>query len=390
MKRNHFCSALFCLILTTAFSIADDGRNQRLKELDQKISALKDERAKIVAKNATATAADAGMNSGVQGRLESRSADVVLFIEGDQSVGTGFIGSSGGKKYVYTTAGVLSGNTKLTIRNSAGTSFKKFGDLEAAENADLVRMEIMEEVKDSLELYPAQPSLQINQKIAALGAGDGDGMITVEEGLLLGTSAETLEVDAEKNKGNNGGPIVDIATGKVVGLLTRTSYGQDSVWSDGTRQGKARRFACRLDRDWVWKPMKVAKFLADGKALDDHLVLTTICYDIMSKLEIGCSYTIPSIGPKARNPIGSFPEHELVKAYVDFLADIKGGVRSPNAETKKKIRNLLAQVYSKAINSKDGLRSANQAWYHRIRIDRYIECREKCLKCVNLGLEEMR
>jgi hypothetical protein len=388
MKQKLSLATLAFFAITTVRSLADEAGTQRLKDLDQKIAELKSEKAKILAKNAPS---DSTGISEAQGQMDPRILNSVLLIEGDQSTGIGFVASTGGKKYVYTSAAVLSGNLKLTIRNSAGITFKKFGDLEAAEDVELVRMEITEDVKDFLEFRPAQPPLQINQKIAIFGKYGGNGSVAPENGLLLGTSAETLEVDARNSKNGNGGPIVDIATGKIVGMTTRTSYGQEDVWSEGTRQGQTRRFACRLDREWTWKTMKIGKFLADGKALGDHLIATTICYNIMSSLKMGCSYSIPSIGPKVRDPIGLFPDNEMVKAYNDFMANLKvGSLDFPNTETKKKVRNLLVLIYSKVADSKDSVKSAGFAWYHRIRIDSYIESREKCIKCVNRGLEEMK
>ncbi len=72
-----------------------------------------------------------------------------------------------------------------------------------------MRLEILEEVKDFLELVPPDYQLQINTPIAALGNGGGNGVVSVEKGKILGTSGDSLEVDAGIIQGNSGGPVVE-------------------------------------------------------------------------------------------------------------------------------------------------------------------------------------
>ncbi|GAA5131959.1 hypothetical protein JIN84_07475 [Luteolibacter yonseiensis] len=374
MKQNQLISTLGLLVCTAACAMADDATSQRIRELDLKIAALKSERAGILAKNPAPVPQEAGGILDAQGQVGPRISNAVLYIKGDQSAGTGFVGSSGGKTYVYTTAGVLMGNTRLVIQNSAGVSFKKFGNLEAAENVDAVRMEITEEVKDFLDFYPGQPPLRINQKIAAIGAGGENAAVTVRNGLVLGTSAETLEVDAENNKDNNGGPILDVATGKVVGLASYMSDEQDSVWSEGTRQGQARRFACRLDRDLKWKTMKIGQFLADGKALLDYQTETLVCGLVGRRVRFGITGEETELYLKNR-------EHPLVKAYSEMNLG-GGGPRgtAATAEIQKKRQSMLAMAYTRAVRSKDSLKPETYAWFHRVRAKKSIEWREKCIE----------
>ncbi len=131
-----------------AWCEADDADKARIRELEQKMAALESEKAKLSAAVNTQGLFD------TKGKVSPRISNAVLIIEGDLSVGTGFIVAAGGKKYANTAAHVFSGNSKLTIRNASGTGFKKFGNLEGAEGADLVRLEILGEVKDFLELVP--------------------------------------------------------------------------------------------------------------------------------------------------------------------------------------------------------------------------------------------
>lgn len=369
MKRKLLLPTLAFLILSIG-SHADDVKDARLKELRQKLFELKSEKTVLEAKLAIPKSPepDGAFTGNVE--LIRHLSPAVVIIEGDQSSGTGFIGATGGKKYIYATARVLSGNTRLTIRNSDGITFKKFGKLEAAQGADLVRMELLEEVKDFLQFHPVQPPVQINRKIVILGTDVKNRMVTTEEGLVLGTSADSLEVNGVPGKiKNDDGPVVDAATGEVVGLTTRTSFSEKTVWTEGTRQGQARRFACRLDRDWTWQPMTVVKFLADGKALKDHLDLMEICDQIASGASGHSSLNDDS------KRYAKFADQELVRAYKEIATGQAG-----NAETKKKMRNLVAMAYSRAKNSKAALKPESFSWYHRTRYEAFGNYCDRCMK----------
>ena len=217
MKSPLIGAALsFCLI--PGMRADDETSAARIKELQEQVATLQREKAELAGELARLKprAAEPVKSAGLfdrNGKINPGISNAVLIIEGDQSVGTGFIASADGKKYLYTAAHVFSGNSKLTIKNTTGFTFKKFGPLEAAEGADLIRMEILDEVKDCLEIAPVDAAIRINTEIAALGNGGGTGVIAVEKGRILGTSADSLEVSAGIIQGNSGGPVVEVESG---------------------------------------------------------------------------------------------------------------------------------------------------------------------------------
>lgn len=328
------------------------------------------------------------------GRINPAIANSVLIIEGDQSVGTGFVADSGGKKYLYTAAHVFSGNNKLTVKNSRGINFKKFGILEAAEGADLVRMEILEEVKDFLEIAPAAAGVQINTEIAALGNGGGTGVVAVEKGKVLGISADSIEVDAGIIQGNSGGPVLDQATGKTLGLVTHLTSERKDLWSEGTRQGEVRRFACRVDKNWQWKSMKVGGFLADGKALAAFDELTRLCF-AMAQLEpltnglrlernVGEGSTAIEILDRNR-------DNEMVRTLIKMNSDLASRKSTlSEAELKKKFRSLISQLQGQTKRSGDAFTPQNFAWFHRKQSEMSIRARKECLAALQEDLDNLR
>jgi len=71
-------------------------------------------------------------------------------------------------------------------------------------------------ISNSVLIIEGDAPLQINTEIAALGNGGGNGVVAVEKGKILGTSGDSLEVDAGVIQGTSGGPVVELATSKAV------------------------------------------------------------------------------------------------------------------------------------------------------------------------------
>lgn len=397
--KNPLIGAAFSLCLIAGMRAGDETSAARIKELQEQVATLQREKAELAGElarlkpRAVEPVKPAGLFDR-NGRINPGISNAVLIIEGDQSVGTGFIVSADGKKYLYTAAHVFSGNSRLTIKNTTGFTFKKFGPLEAAEGADLIRMEILDEVEDSLEIAAVDGAIRINTEIAALGNGGGTGVIAVEKGRILGTSADSLEVSAGIIQGNSGGPVVEVESGHVVGLVTHLTNERKDLWSEGTRQGEVRRFACRVDKTWQWKSMKVGTFLADAKALAEFDELTRICFAMAQleplanglRLDRNVGEGVTAIEILERNK-----ENELVRTLIKMNSDLAS--RKSNlseTELKKKFRSMIGQIQSQAMRSSAAFKPQGFAWFHRNQSGVSIQARKECLKALNEDLESLR
>ena len=71
--------------------------------------------------------------------------------------------------------------------------------------------------------------------------------------------------------------------------MTHLTSERKDLWSEGTRQGEVRRFACRVNNKWQWKPMKIGAFLADAQSRCEFDELTRLCFAIaqLEPLAIG-------------------------------------------------------------------------------------------------------
>lgn len=371
----------------------EDLSHLSLGELQARLASLEYEKEQITSQIARLVPPAANSLILPDGTINPRISNSVVIIQGDTGVGTGFIVTTEGQNYLYTAAHVLSGNRKLTIKNSAGITFKKFGILEAAEGGDLVRILITEDVKDSLELVATDTTFQINNSIAALGNGGGKGVVAVEPGTILGTSADSLEISSGVIQGNSGGPVVDATNGRVVGVVTHLSTQRADRWAEGTRQGEVRRFACRLNKEWKWQPKTINAFLAEGTTLQQFDQLSKLCF-ALSQLEllpsgmrldqkVGENSTILSI-------INQNLETEVVRSLLKINTELSSTktALSPS-DLKKKFRGLLQQLEFQVKRSSETFQPQTFAWFHRDLAESSVKQRAASITALDIQLERL-
>lgn len=391
---NRFVCVTLLIFPLSHLSRGEDLTGKSLQELEARMASLEAEKQEIAAQIQRLKPQDATALVQADGAVNPRISNSVVVIEGDASVGTGFIVRTQGKNFLYTAAHVFSGNSKLSIKNTAGTSFKKFGMLEAAEGADLIRVLITEDVENAMELVAPDAQFQINNTIAALGNGGGNGVISVEAGTILGTSATFLEISSGVIQGNSGGPVVEQGTGKAVGVVTHLSARRDDLWAEGTRQAEVRRFACRLNREWEWKTASIGAFLAEGKAIHEFNSLTKLCYALAQlKLlsngmrldeEVSGKTTILDI-------INQNLETEVVRSLLKMNNELSS-TKTVLSQTdlKKKFRSLLQQLESQAQRSSSAFAPQNFAWFHRQLAETAVKERKESLTALDLQLEQLK
>lgn len=272
--------------------------------------------------------------------------DAIVLIEGDKSRGTGFMVRQEGKHYLYTAAHVFSGNSRLTASNIAGRKYTKFGNLEVADGADLVRLQVLEEDPGAMLPVKVSTGIAVGADIVALGDGGGAGVVSELKGKIVGLSAESVEVDAGIIQGNSGGPVILASTGEVIGVVTHLTAKREDVWSEGTRFSDVRRFACRLDRSWQWHSLPISTFLSEAKQIADYDRMTKIGFAISSlnpssaglrlDTKLSENTTALSILTNGQDvPIVA----ELIKMNSDLVAR---RMRSSDSDLLKRFRSMLA------------------------------------------------
>jgi len=104
----------------------------------------------------------------------------ILLIEGDVTSGRGTVIQADGKTWLYSAAQVFSGNSKFTIKGADGAAITKLGGFQVAADANLVRLEIQQEMPVKLEL-DGKAAVDATTPLLAVSAGPNGTALQVVE-----------------------------------------------------------------------------------------------------------------------------------------------------------------------------------------------------------------
>ncbi len=310
------------------------------------------------------------------------AARSIAVIEGDRSNGTGFFCRAEGQVYLYTAAHVLSGNSRLQVKLRDGTLVRKFGTLEAAEGADLVRLPVEEEIAETLTIAPETGLAKVGEEVLASGNAAGTGTVGFEKGRILGVGPASIEIDAEVIQGNSGGPILDASSGRAMGVVTHLTAARDDRWAKDTRFSEIRRFGCRLDRVWEWKKISIEGFLKEGKAIlalqDQSELMIAALEPAQWKAEV---FRRLSSNPLARD----------ITALDSWIEEQRqGGQRFSETDRKKRFRGVLESARHRSRSQITGFNQEGFTWFHRDVADKEIRNRSEIDKVYELSVMDLR
>jgi hypothetical protein len=162
--------------------------------------------------------------------------------------GSAFLCNLGKTTYIYSNAHVFDGAIDFDIRDKKGTVYNDFVSVEIASSGqafwketgfggDVVRIRLKEYRPQALSIDP-HPVTEENakgRKILITGDTGGLGTITELKGVVTGMAPDSIiKHNAPTLEGNSGSPIVDLATYKVIGILTwgkKLSAPLEEIWS---------------------------------------------------------------------------------------------------------------------------------------------------------------
>ncbi|MFD0893900.1 trypsin-like peptidase domain-containing protein [Luteolibacter ambystomatis] len=299
--------------------------------------------------------------------LANRLLASVVIIKGDQSEGTGFFARQNGKTYLYTAAHVLSGNSKLDIRTTAGRTFTKFGAFEVAEAADMVRFAMQEE--------PASPppelatnEMKVGHGVFAIGNSGGGGVLTILDGTVTGLGPNQIETSAAVIQGNSGGPLFTAPEGRALGIITHLIAARTDVWAAATPFADVRRFAARLDVDVKWKTVPIASFLEERRRIEEVngttrllLALSTLQPTTAGLRAGGQSEKIDALGILQQNRT-----RPSVKALLEMNSSLAGNrMRQSDRDLIKKFTGFYEAILSESKRQTAGFDPERFGPYHR-------------------------
>lgn len=377
----------------------DEAANKAQNEAEQKIQQLTTERdkaqqevellKKAAARAETARIASKPKDASSPGHPdfnpanEAKITQAVASVTGDKSTGTGFVVATEGKHYLYTAAHVVAGNSRLSITNSAGLKFVKFGNLEVAEGAAIVRLELLDAAESpALQLAAESAQVAASTDITALGASATSGTVTSDRGNATSQTEDTIEVDSSLLLGKDGGPLIATATGKVLAVIINPAAARTELSATPTEEIPNQ--ACRLNRKMLWKAVPIGTFLAEAKKITEFDGITRVAQALAvlspSSTGLGVEGTVAG-GQSALAVLTAAKDVPIAAEVLAMHNQLSGKkVRSSEADLKKRFASLISSAMSQMQRTSEGFDPAKFTSYHRHLAENSLKWRKEALQ----------
>ena len=199
----------------------------------------------------------------------------LVFVQGPEGAGSGFIARLAGRNYLFTNAHVAAGVKDAGFKTLDGTQVQ-IGNAAIAVGHDIFCSLVAPGGKPLEIMDHVEENASIGDDVVVLGNAEGAGVINTISGKIVGVGPDLVEVDAPFVPGNSGSPIIHLKTGKVIGVAT---YLFVKKYDASTRQAmsepRVRRFGFRIDSVKVWQPVNWNTFFAQAAELEGIEKLTT-------------------------------------------------------------------------------------------------------------------
>ncbi len=209
--------------------------------------------------------------------LTPEALSAVIVISGEKGSGTGFFCRNKDRVFVITNQHVLAGNSNVEFKTQRGEAIPMKA-IYVAESADIVIIEprnIPEYVVPLEVLETPESNVTKDDAVVIPGNSKGDGVITQTQGKLVGFGPQRVEVDNPVYPGNSGSPIIDLESGKVIGVLTEAKLISLNAFEKASFRSKQssikseiRYFGHRIDSVEKWTPLDWKSFQESDRLLE--------------------------------------------------------------------------------------------------------------------------
>ncbi len=206
-----------------------------------------------------------------------RPEQAVVIIRTSESTGSGFFVTHRGRTYLYTNLHVIRDMGGLEVTDHSGNRVE-LGPLEVSASNDLARFSV-----SSRPALVFADDVELGSDIRAYGNSAAGGVITIENGKVLGVAGHQFETSADIVPGNSGGPIVD-NKGKVVGVATYVTAPFNDALAKGTRYSEIRRYALRPQMFNDWTPISQSDLAREVELIRqkrEHLGMIIFTYIVV-------------------------------------------------------------------------------------------------------------
>ena len=287
------------------------------------------------------TPAPAPVSADVQqaaSKLIQAYRDSLVFVTGAAGAGSGFIASINGSNFLITNIHVAAGIQGAEFKKLDGTIVQG-GAASMAVGEDIFCMVLPAGGTPFDIMQGVDTNAAVGDPVVVLGNAEGAGVVNTIIGKIVGIGPNLVEVDAPFVPGNSGSPIIDLKSGKVIGVATyliTNTY--DLATRQRLKQPIVRRFGYRLDTVKKWQAVNWRAFAAQASEMESVEGRTADLYNFFLDLAVSKGvlttgrHTDPAIKTGIEDWIaarGSHPSPEdAAIADATFLSSLKTACRS--------------------------------------------------------------
>lgn len=195
----------------------------------------------------------------------------LLFVNGKDGTGSGFIATLDGADFLVTDTHVAASVNIATFKALDGSVMQQ-GDASSAVGSDFLRMAVPAGGKPLEIMQGVDSGAAIGDTVVVFG--NADGVVSPIFGKILGVGADRVEVDAPFAAANTGSPIIHLKTGRVIAMAVLTPAGAQAVPQKDPAKPETRRFGWRLDTVKKWEPVNWRTFYAQAEEMRKVEALT--------------------------------------------------------------------------------------------------------------------
>jgi S1-C subfamily serine protease len=210
--------------------------------------------------------------------LTEAQTRAIVLVQGDVGQGTGFLThDQAGAPVVITNNHVLFANPNVRITTAEGRQIPVLA-YRGATDRDLMMLSIKDDHYAYLDTAKNVDQLvHEDDQVLTPGNSEGGGVFLDTSGEIRAIGPDQIEISNPIFHGNSGGPVLQVASGKVVGVVTRGEavHARDQLDaaslanSNSAISGSMRYFAERIDTVPAWETYDLSRFLAETTFLHD-------------------------------------------------------------------------------------------------------------------------
>lgn len=282
----------------------------------------------------TAAASPAAAATPAPTALDSKKVqDALLIVTSKEGAGSGFMADLNGAPFLITNAHVISGVTRLEIKQLTGMPVQP-GKGSLAVGADVAAFEAPPNLPKLELAKDVSKEVAIGDEVVIYGNSLGQSVATEIRGKVVGIGPDVVEVDAPFVPGNSGSPIIHVKSGKVIGIAAYVVTRKLDKVSENSGVAEVRRFGYRLDVIPRWDNMNWALFQSEATTVQGIEAFTddyfTLIHDLRQNHGNGLSSQNPRIQRHIRDLQRSLESMrgrnqtaDVSKAVTSFLWDLK-------------------------------------------------------------------